>query len=246
MTKILTLFAGPNGSGKSTFKDHFISKFQIGVYVNADEIESILKTIKKINFSNFSIKTTFDEFYNFYKISSWKSATLDDIFTSELSIAENVLHVNSNKIEAYLAALLSDFIREKLLKSGKDFSFETVMSHKSKIEILAKAKKLGYHINLIFVTTDNPEINVKRVDIRVKKGGHNVPKEKIISRYYNCMNLLYDAFILSDMAFLYDNSGTFSNIDQMVVAQKFDHKITFGKYKYDWFQKYVLDKIPNL
>lgn len=245
MAKNLTIFAGPNGSGKSTFKDYFISKFQTGIYVNADDIEIILNSQKSFNFNDYSIITSFDEFYDFYLLSSWKSTVLDNFLVSEISIINNILKVNSSNIESYLAALLSDFIREKLLHNNIDFSFETVMSHPSKIEILKKAKILGYTITLIFVTTNNPEINVNRVAIRVKKGGHNVPNEKIISRYYKCMDLLYDAFLISDIAFLYDNSGSFSTIDEMFVAQKFDNKITLGKYKFDWFEKYVIDKIPK-
>jgi predicted ABC-type ATPase len=144
-----------------------------------------------------------------------------------------------------LAALIADFIRNKLLENNIDFSFETVMSHKSKIEILLKAKAIGFRIILIFVTTKNPQINLARVKKRVSEGGHNVPEDKIISRYYNCMELLYDALIVADEALIFDNSIEFTKIDDSLVAQKFENKITLGKYKYDWFEKYVIDKIPK-
>jgi predicted kinase len=38
----LRVFAGPNGSGKSTIRD-LLREEWIGVYVNADEIEKVLR-----------------------------------------------------------------------------------------------------------------------------------------------------------------------------------------------------------
>ena len=61
------------------------------------------------------------------------------------------------------------------------FSFETVMSHPSKIKELKKAKEKGYRIYLYFVCTDDAEINVNRVANRIEKGGHPVDVYKIRS-----------------------------------------------------------------
>lgn len=39
----MRVFAGPNGSGKTTIIQRLQSKITYGVYVNADDIESLLK-----------------------------------------------------------------------------------------------------------------------------------------------------------------------------------------------------------
>jgi predicted ABC-type ATPase len=50
----LRVFAGPNGSGKSTIRDELKDEW-IGVYVNADEIESALKRPAGLNLDAFDL-----------------------------------------------------------------------------------------------------------------------------------------------------------------------------------------------
>ncbi len=59
------------------------------------------------------------------------------------------------------------------------FTFETVMSHPDKIELLHKAQQSGFRTYLYYVATEDPEINISRVENRVSSGGHPVPREKI-------------------------------------------------------------------
>ena len=70
--------------------------------------------------------------------------------------------------------------RDDALKNGKSFAFETVLSMPDKIEQMAEAKNNGFHVLLIYVTTQSSDINLQRVEDRVNAGGHNVPPEKII------------------------------------------------------------------
>ena len=53
---------------------------------------------------------------------------------------------------------------------------------------MQRARDHGYKVYLYYVGTEDPLINVQRVqEIRVKEGGHNVPKNKIIDRYHRSM-----------------------------------------------------------
>ena len=97
-------------------------------------------------------------------------------------------------------------MREENLKAGNDFSFETVMSHKDKIEFIRKANKSGYHSYLYFICTDDVRVNLERVRSRVKEGGHSVPTDKIKSRYFRSLELLYDALTVCYKSYLFDNS----------------------------------------
>ena len=96
--------------------------------------------------------------------------------------------------------------REDLILSGENFVWETVFSDARRLDVLRYAKSKGYTIRLIFVTTRSEEINVERVSKRFQLGGHNVPEDKIRSRYKNTMRLLPEMLALSTSARVYDNS----------------------------------------
>jgi predicted ABC-type ATPase len=106
--------------------------------------------------------------------------------------------------------------RQQLMSQRKSFAFETVMSHPSKLELLEQAKTLGYQIVLVFVATNNPQINVRRVALRVRQGGHDVPTDKIISRYYRSLDLLARAVEIADISYVFDNSYMAELIVQVV------------------------------
>ena len=50
-------------------------------------------------------------------------------------------------------------------------------------------------------------INVWRVKSRVESGGHDVPEEKIITRYDRALKLIKDLVKIRDVCHIYDNSG---------------------------------------
>lgn len=96
--------------------------------------------------------------------------------------------------------------RTKLLKAGRGIAFETVFSHGSKLEFLIDAKNAGYFIRLFFVGTESPEINIQRVKERVSNGGHDVPPEKIRSRYTRSLANLIPGIEIADRVYVFDNS----------------------------------------
>ena len=95
--------------------------------------------------------------------------------------------VASTGMDILEAAKFVDAKRYDAINDKKDLTFETVLSSEYKIDILRKAKEQGYFIKCIFILTVDPLINVARVEARVALGGHDVPKERIISRYYKSL-----------------------------------------------------------
>ncbi len=77
-----------------------------------------------------------------------------------------------------------------------------------KIAMLEKSQQSGYRNYLYFVATDDPLINISRVKHRVKSGGHDVPTEKITTRYYRSLDLLWAAIKRTNRAYIFDNSGS--------------------------------------
>lgn len=97
--------------------------------------------------------------------------------------------------------------REKHIEQMNEFCFETVLSTERNIELLKKAKQRGYFIRCYYILTADPMINVLRVRSRVESGGHDVPEEKVISRYDRALNLVKSLVEICDVCHIYDNSG---------------------------------------
>lgn len=104
------------------------------------------------------------------------------------------------------AARRADGLRETAIKQRKSLAYETVFSTPARVDFIAMARDAGYFVRLFFVGTDDPAINVRRVAQRVREGGHDVPKAKIIARYGRSLHNLERAIRLVDRAYLYDNS----------------------------------------
>ena len=141
-----------------------------------------------------------------------------------------------------LAQITARFLRETLLAARRRFSFETVFSHESNLDIMKQAVEAGYKVYLYFVSTESPEINKYRVALRVRKGGHSVPEDKIERRYYRSLGLLREASEIAYQAFFFDNSienepyklvGHFKKIGN---EKKWD-QIEESKIS-NWFKKY--------
>ncbi len=71
----------------------------------------------------------------------------------------------------------------RLVSQKKTFVFETLLTHESKFDMIDSAKRKGYKIVSIFVFTNEPEINLDRVNRRELEGGIGVEEYKLRDRY---------------------------------------------------------------
>ena len=113
----------------------------------------------------------------------------------------------SNSCSDLEAAVKAEELRERMLKKGEDFTFETVLSTDRNLKLLQKAKEKGYFLRCIYVLTSDYKINITRVNIRESMGGHNVPEDKIKSRYFKALNLIPKLIELCDIVHIYDNTN---------------------------------------
>mgnify|MGYP003512981603 CR=1 FL=1 len=208
--KRLRIFAGPNGSGKSTLFDEFKKQYDPGYFINADVLEKKLSSSGLVDLGSISTKSNprdLEKFKNSKEAKSLIAKAAAEGHQINIEIRENYIVDKAKDTHSYEASFVAAFIRWLLYKNNKSFSFETVMSHRSKIDEIKNAKKNGYKTYLYFVCTDDPEINVGRVASRVEKGGHPVNIEKIRSRYSGTLKNLFPAIHLVHRAYLFDNSG---------------------------------------
>lgn len=94
------------------------------------------------------------------------------------------------------------------LDRGIPFCFETVFSHRSKIELIQKAKDSNFAVNLVYIHLASEDLNVARVLQRVANGGHPVPEEKIRSKIPRTHENMKTAIKIVDYAFILDNSDS--------------------------------------
>lgn len=207
--KRIRVFAGPNGSGKTTIFKGILERenISLGVYVNADEIELQLNEYRYLDFSHYSISPPKELIQTHFRNSKFSPVKRNEpeLYKS-LDVDEHKLFVNTT-IDSYIAADIAEFIRQYLVLEGTSLTFETVMSHSDKIAFLRTAKTKGYRVYLYYIATEDPEININRVDVRVAQHGHAVEQETIRNRYFKSLGLLKSAVTESDRAYIFDNSG---------------------------------------
>lgn len=236
------MFAGPNGSGKSTLQS-VLPKELLGVYLNPDELEQEIRQQGFLDFAAYGVPTTAEEVLPFFTNSDLLIAEGFGDEARQLGFANGRLVFGKVVVNSYYASVASDFLRQKFLDEKISFTFETVMSHRSKVDVLAKAQRAGYRTYLYYIATDDPAINISRVRSRVKLGGHAVPEDRIEKRYHRSLDLLLAAIQHTNRAYVFDNSG--DNQKHTWLAE-----ITEGReleMKTDqspaWFKRAVLDKI---
>ena len=112
-----------------------------------------------------------------------------------------------NSPEAVLkAAQYCEEQREACLRNQQSLIFETVLASDGKVDSIRRAHEAGYFIRIFFVSTAHPTINAARIAQRVMEGGHDVPINKIISRYQKSILNCKRVAAIADRVYVYDNS----------------------------------------
>jgi predicted ABC-type ATPase len=109
--------------------------------------------------------------------------------------------------DPYAAAATVDSMRRQHIASRESFVFETVFSDPvgDKLMFLKDASRIGYTVVLFFIGVSSPTISEERVEMRVSQGGHNVPREKLQSRFSRILANLKGAIRELPHVLVYDN-----------------------------------------
>jgi len=152
--KRLRLFAGPNGSGEKTLFESFRTKYNPGLHINADELQRLLQRQGFIYLNDWGITTT-EESYSDFKRKKASRSLLQKArragFPTSLDFRDGVIISDSEKPTAYEASYLGFFIKKECLRLGVSFSYESVMSHPSKLMELREASAAGYRTYLYYI-----------------------------------------------------------------------------------------------
>lgn len=136
-------------------------------------------------------------------------------FVNADEIARGLSPFQPEKAAIQAGKIMLNRIQDLLLRR-QDFAFETTLSSRSFVGLIEQAKQVNYTINLIYYWLDSVELAIERVKTRVRKGGHDIPEDVLIRRYYaglqNLLTLYKDKV---DYWLLIDNSQN----EQEIIAE---------------------------
>jgi predicted ABC-type ATPase len=127
-----------------------------------------------------------------------------DLLTKRIQDVEGLALGEANiqavtRIEVWLDASIS---------AHQTVGVETVLSTAKYRRLVTAAKQRQFQFRLLYVMLSTPEMNIQRVRLRVIKGGHAVPEDKIRERWHKSLEQLPWFLNEADQAAIYDNSGS--------------------------------------
>ena len=124
-------------------------------------------------------------------------------------------------LDAYAAARLADAIRRQLVEQHESFVFETVFSDPvgDKLAFLKEATEKGYTVILCFIGISGPGVSEERVAMRVSQGGHDVPAEKLVTRFPRTLANLKTAIRDVPYVWIFDNDDLRTPFRQVAVFE---------------------------
>lgn len=97
-------------------------------------------------------------------------------------------------------------LRRAIAQRG-NYALETTLGGATIVALLMEATGRGLDVNVWFVGLDSMELHIARVQQRVARGGHDIPRADIERRYVRCrLNLIRLLPTLSQLL-VYDNSA---------------------------------------
>ncbi|HEX3798124.1 MAG TPA: zeta toxin family protein [Verrucomicrobiae bacterium] len=111
------------------------------------------------------------------------------------------------EMDPYRAAQLVANLRNELAAQKQSFIFETVFSDPigDKLTFLKEASQAGFTVALCFIGISSPGRSDERVAMRVSQGGHDVPNEKLLPRFFRSLANLKRAIRELPHVLIFDN-----------------------------------------
>lgn len=141
-----------------------------------------------------------------------------DEIAKELS-PEDVSKVQLSAGKEYFKRLRS------LISNQQSFIFESTLSGKGTTRIIENLRQAGFTISINYLFLETPEACIARVAERVSNGGHHVPNEDVIRRYWRSKsNSWHNDKNLVDRWGIYINSN--DNFEEVAFGKEDDYEIS--------------------
>lgn len=83
---------------------------------------------------------------------------------------------------------------DKYIQGDRSFVVETTLAGRYWINLLRRLRKKKYRITLTFIFVESIQEAIRRIDIRVQKGGHSVPVEDIKRRFKRSLENFWNIY----------------------------------------------------
>ena len=120
------------------------------------------------------------------------------------------------------------------LENNLSFTQETTLAGHRVEKTIRQARRQGYYVTMFYVGLSSKEESLNRIANRVKKGGHDIPKNDVIRRFDNRINSLKKIVPLCDEVIFYDNENVFVKVAE-IINNKFSY--TNG-YRPQWIEDF--------
>lgn len=139
------------------------------------------------------------------------------------------------EIDSSEAAKVVAQVRLELVRQRESFVFETVFSDPvgDKLGFLKDTANAGYTVVLCFVGIAGPNTSEQRVAMRVSQGGHDVPTDKLVSRFPRTMANLKAAIRELPHVLIFDNDDLRAPFRRVAVFEQ-GHRVWSTKQIPKW------------
>jgi predicted ABC-type ATPase len=97
---------------------------------------------------------------------------------------------------------------DRLASERADFAFETTLSGRTYVRRIEAWKRAGYRIEIVFLRLNSVDLALRRIETRVRQGGHDVPKRDVLRRFKRGWENFHKTYQpMAECWAVYDNSG---------------------------------------
>jgi predicted ABC-type ATPase len=129
------------------------------------------------------------------------------VFLNADEIEKELTSNSASKVSKIKAGRIFFERLKELTLSGQSFILESTLSGNYLEKAIVEVKAAGYTVSLLYIFLESPQICIERIKVRVSKGGHYVPDEDVVRRYYRSKRNLWHVYRkLADEWRMYYNS----------------------------------------
>ncbi len=127
-------------------------------------------------------------------------------FVNADEIARGLSPLNPNAAASAAGRIMKERI-DHLIDNRQSFAFETTAAGTTRRLTMKKCREAGYATSIVFLYLSSPVLAIERVKLRVSQGGHDIPEQQIINRFYGGIKNFFTIYVpLADIVEIYNNS----------------------------------------
>ena len=124
---------------------------------------------------------------------------------------------------------------ERALTDGVSFTQETTLSGGYTRKLARRAKDAGYYIRLYYIGLDTAQESLLRIENRVRKGGHDIPRRDVENRFKRRFEDIAKILPYCDEARFFDNDNGFV----LVAEYRNGEVLPVGEHRPAWLTELI-------